>query len=284
MPASVQPRGFTLIELIVVLVVSAILALVVWRNITEPVRGFLDLERRARLVDAAETALARMSREIRLAAPNSVRVAGATALEFLRTLDGGRYRAAAGAGGGDPLDFGAAADTFEVLGPLPRCPAIAAGAGGYADCAAGAAHCLLVYNTGQPGADAWAGDNLAGIASADCTAPVRLGFDNSDRPGWSFPFASPAQRFHVVDTPVSFVCDALARELRRYAGYPITPAQAVPPAGGTDRLLADRVSACRFAYDPGTATRAALVTLEIALSEEGETVRLLQQVHVPNAP
>jgi len=26
------------------------------------------------------------------------------------------------------------------------------------------------------------------------------------------------------------------------------------------------------------------VTLEIALSEEGETVRLLQQVHVPNAP
>lgn len=283
-------RGFTLVELVTVLVVSGILAVVVWRNVSEPVRSFLDVERRARLVDAAESALARMSREIRLALPNSIRISGGTALEFLRTLDGGRYRARAeSSGGGDPLDFTAAADTFDVLGALRRCAEIDAGAGGRGDCLSGAADCLVVYNTGQPatcgaapvGANAWCGDNLAGIESAACGPPVSLRFNAADVPGWSFPLPSPQQRFHVVDTPVSFVC--AGGELRRYDGYPITAVQSVPPPAA-GRLLADKVSACRFGYDPGTATRGGLVTLEIAITEAGETVKLLQQVHVPNVP
>lgn len=284
-------RGFTIVELVTVLVVSGILAVVVWRNVAEPVRSFLDVERRARLVDAAESALARMSREIRLALPNSIRISGGTALEFLRTLDGGRYRARPASGGaGDPLDFTAAADSFDVLGALRRCAEIDTGAGGQADCVNGTADCLVIYNVGQPascgaapvGANAWCGDNLAGIESAVCGPPVSLRFTAADVPGWSFPLPSPQQRFHVVDTPVSFVC--AGGELRRYDDYPIAAAQSVPPPGAAGRLLADRVSACRFAYDPGTATRGGLVTLEIALTEAGETVKLLQQVHVPNVP
>lgn len=287
-----RSAGFTLIELITVIVISGILATVVWRNVSTPVQSFIDVERRARLTDTAETALARLSRELRLALPNSIRLSG-TALEFLRTVDGGRYRSVVAAdGSGDALDFSANVDSFDVLGVLQQfdptnvAPKIAAT--GQADCLSGAAYCLVIFNTGQPGvcgasppgANAWCGDNVAGIAQSP--AAGQIVFDNSDVPGWSFPFASPRGRFRIVDTPVSFVC--AGGTLRRYDGYAISPVQSVPPVGATGRLLADGVSACSFSYDPGTATRSALVTVELALSESGENVRLLQQVHVVNTP
>ena len=102
-------HGFTLIELVVVMVLTGIIAVLVGRNITRPVEGFIDLSRRAELVDIAELTLRRMTREIHLALPNSLRVSGGStcsapggsavcAVEFLRTLDGGRYRARAAGG------------------------------------------------------------------------------------------------------------------------------------------------------------------------------------------
>ena len=66
--------GFTLIELIMVIIITAILGTVISRIISRPVEGFVDISRRAELVDIAEVSLRKMSREIRLALPNSVRL------------------------------------------------------------------------------------------------------------------------------------------------------------------------------------------------------------------
>lgn len=290
--------GFTLIEMVAVITVSSILAVVIWRNIARPIEGFEDTARRARLVDIAETAVNRMTREIRLALPNSVRIgAGGTALEILRTLTGGRYRA--GPDGtdndvcalpdDDSISFVASGDCFEVLGPLINLAQIGAGGGGRAACVAGDIDCLVIYNTGQSGGDAYAGDNLAGISSVGPAAGgVSLAFDRSDA-ATPFPLRSPAQRFQVIDTPVSFVCDTGAGRVDRYADYAITAGQAVPPAG-TPRQLAARVTACDFSYVPGTASRAGLVTLRITVTDQSatsgaaESVSILQQVHVPNVP
>jgi MSHA biogenesis protein MshO len=283
----VRARGYTLVELITVIVVGSVLAVGLTRLITAPIESFTAVDRRAQLLDAADGALVRMVRELRLALPNSVRIVGAGAIEFLRTVDGGRYRARVdGAGNGQVLDFNATAvAAFDVLGPLSRCADVDADALGRADCLNGDSDCLAIYNTGQVGADAWSGDNLAGLSAKDCAgAPITLGFSNADIPGWRFPRASPAQRFYVVDQPVRFSCDVGARVLSRRAGYRI---EAVPPAvptGGVGAVLARRVTGCRFDYDPGTATRAALVTLELSVAEAGENVTVLQQAHVPNAP
>ena len=64
--------GFTLIEAIVVIVITGIIASMVAVFIRTPVDGYLDAERRAGLTDIADTAVRRMARDIRLALPNSV--------------------------------------------------------------------------------------------------------------------------------------------------------------------------------------------------------------------
>ena len=66
-------RGFTLIEAVMVLVITAIVAAMVAVFIQKPVQSYVDSARRADLTDIADTAVRRMAREIRLALPNSVR-------------------------------------------------------------------------------------------------------------------------------------------------------------------------------------------------------------------
>ena len=118
-----RQSGFTLIELVVTLVISAIVVSFVSVFISGPVRGFMDQARRARLVDAADSALQRIGRDVRRALPNSVRTTsagGVVALEVLSTVDGGRYRAQPPGTAAQVLDFAGADGSFNVLGPFTQ--------------------------------------------------------------------------------------------------------------------------------------------------------------------
>ena len=292
--------GVTLLEMILVIVGLAILSSLLFVILRGPMQAYDDVERRARLVSVAQTALSRMTRELRLGLPNSTRVNsgndcdtdvdGVCAIEMLRTLEGARYRVegdgtnndACALPDDDMLSFTAARDCFQVLGNLNSVAEIAAGGNAQGDCLSGTVDCLVVYNLGPNGGnDAYAGQNIAAVSAV---TPTAVTFDNSgDQPGFFFPFGSPQQRFFVVDTPVSFVCAPTS--VSRYDGYPITPAQSLAP-GGTVSLLVDRVSRCVFRFQPGTATRGALASLSITLTDAdlAESVTLLQQVHMSNAP
>ncbi len=133
-------------------------------------------------------------------------------------------------------------------------------------------------NLGETGADAYLGNNRATIAASSTLNQIHL--SSSKR----FPLQSPQQRFFIVDTPISYRCDLLEHHLLRYSDYNISPVQANPP-NVTGQLQAHHVNDCTFAYSAGTASHSGLVTLQITLTDSaGESTRLIQQVHVDNAP
>lgn len=290
-PAACGPghSGFTLVELITVVVLVGILAALGGFLILTPIQSFTDQARRAELTDIADNALQRISRELRNALPNSVRIAaGGTALEFLHTSTGGRYRAHQESAGppGDPLVNGSS-DIFDVLDGVTG--AIDTGAAGQANCFNGNADCLVIYNTGIGAGffNAYNGDNIAAITAVTATT---ITYDNGG--GFTFPFPIPPsgqQRFFVVDMPISYVCSG--GQLWRYQDYSITAGQPTP-AGGANiggvapRLLANNIASCGFSYNAGAGTRHGLVTLRITVTDAptGESVSLLYQTHVSNIP
>ncbi len=265
-------RGFSLIEMIMVIAITGIIGGIVAVFLRAPIQQYMDVGRRADMTDIADTALRRIERDLRLALPNSVRVTGACNgssacfIEFLPTTGGGRYRAALAATApfGDILDFTIADSSFDVLGPMP---------------AFSPGDQVVVYNLGIPGADAYAGSNRSAYASNSAS--------NVAISAKQYPFASPAARFQVVSTPVTYVCDPVGATLTRYWGYPIQATQpaSVPIAGATSALLAKHVSSCSFSYSPNVvAQRSGLVTMNLGITESGETVTLYSATHVGNMP
>jgi MSHA biogenesis protein MshO len=291
--AFLPPRrvaGFTLVELIMVIVITGILAGVIAVFITSPVTAYVDTARRAELTENADSALRRIARDLRTALPNSVRVvevgSGATKvsyLEFIPTVGGGRYRQyPTSAGAGDVLDFSDSDSSFDVLGPVPV----------YA-----AASSVVLFNLGAGSvSDAYAGNNRSALTSSNTSATA---FSTDAAPhtmqlaAKQFPAPSPSARFQVVTAPVTYACAPnsaapAAGLLNRYQGYGFVAAQPKPPSV-TPQVLVGNVAACEFDYDEnagisGVHTRTGVVTLRLRLEQQGESSRLVHQMQVVNAP
>ena len=262
-----------------VIVLVGILSAVLVVFIVTPFQAARDIERRADLVDAADLALNRITRELRSALPNSVRVHGNGHLEFISTVTGGRYRRLPEPGGGSDIFVPArSSDSFDVLGGLIDAAQVVTRAPGF-NCGTAAGHCLSVFNTGQPGFNAYAGDNLAAIIT---TSAGSISYDRGVS-GPAFATHSPQQRFFVVDSVISYVCNPATGELRRHTDYGLGTSTPNLPANGGE-LVVTRVADCQFTYAPGTATRRGLVSLRLDLEDEGERVFLLVQTQVLNTP
>lgn len=291
-----RARGFSLVELIVVIVITGIIASVIGTFIAGPIQGFFDQARRAELVDAAQLALVRMGRDLRAALPNSVRV-DSGALELLLVLDGDRYRTepATGAGDDDQLQFAAADTSFNTFRQLGANQTLPAGVR------------LAVYPLGYlSAADPYATPAvLPGLATGGVMTPAsivglgttavvggvteqRVTLTGGGHPGHRFPYESPRRRVFLVSGPVMYRC--VGGDLVRYDRYGVNAAPVVPPTDvGTIAtvVVADIVQSCSFAYDPGTAQRNAVATLTLALVDAAaptEVVRLVRQVHMSNVP
>jgi MSHA biogenesis protein MshO len=265
-------RGFTLIELVVVIVVTGVIASVIGLFIAEPIRGYLDQARRAALVDAAQLALVRMGRDLRSALPNSTRVDGTgAAVEMLHVIDGDRYRAEAPGGDDDQLDTTAADTSFDTFLPL--------GAGQAFSSPYLAVYPQLgssPYTTGASSVMTNDGVDISGTATVGGHTEYRVGMN-----AHQFPAHSPSRRVFLVEGPVTYYCSG--GQLLRYSGYALSASQPVPPPG-TPVLVTGNVESCLFTYQSGATQRRALAVLTLVLNADTERIRLVRQVHVDNTP
>lgn len=268
-----QQSGFTLVELIITIVLGGIVASMTTSILTQPINAYIDNARRATLTNVADSTLKRMQRDIRRALPNSIRIsADGQTLELLHIVAGGRYRARYAAdGSGDILDFTQNDSSVDVLGSIQNFSDISL-----------TSDRLVIYPLSTPGNNAYVGDNST-VLSNSSTA------DHLDFSAIHFPLQSSQQRFFIIDTPISYHCDlsdpaAKNKVLIRYDGYAIQATHPIPPTSGS-AIQANYLTRCAFSYNSGSSTRSGLVTLEIVVADEaGESVRLLQQVHVDNQP
>ncbi len=281
-----EEAGFTLIELVSTMVISTIVVGFVSVFISGPVEGFTDQARRVKLLDSAESSLSRMSRDVRRALPNSVRITstgGNQVLELLSSVDGTRYRGQPPGGPDQVLDFTIADSAFNTIGAFTQVGKPFSSTN----------HHLVVYNVGVPGADAYELANV--ITPSGTQIDISVDVAGEDRvqltPGFRFAYESPRQRLFLVDTPITYLCDPGAGTLTRFSGYAISANQSsrdtaaeLMSAGAAQALMADDIAGCGFGYAPGTAERAGLVTITVAVSDSGESVSLLRQVHVDNVP
>lgn len=262
-------RGFTLVEMIMVIVITGILVAMASMFGRRQIDAYIDVGNRAELADAADTALRRIGRDLQSALPNSVRHSG-NFLEFVPIADAGRYRADTGGGAGDdPLDFASSTDSsFDVLGPTVN---IAAG------------QQLVVFNLGQPGSDVYDGSSRRAATAGNGLSKVTFA-----PAGTQFPLASPQRRFQIVGQPVTYECAANAANPQlgtviRRTGYGYLNPQPVV-FGGSSAVLVNNVAACSFSYTPAVLQRNGLVVMRLTLSRNNESVQLLHQVDVLNTP
>ena len=288
-------RGFTIVELVIVIVITGIIAASLTVFFRPAVDSYLGSRARADLTDQADTALRRMVRDVRVAVPNSIRTPGDQCFELIPTSTGGRYRS-----GPDTvndaasctsttcsaaLDTTQATTVFDVLSPLSTTPAVGD---------------WVVVGNQNPG-DVYAGTNRAAIASAVTTpANAAFGRHRISVASTQFPIGYDGGRFSVVPNAqraVFYVCsgadgtlDASGNgkgtlyRLMNY-GFNASYPSACPSTAGAD-VLASRVRSCSFVYDPnqGATQQNGFVWMQLEVARNNESAHLAIGAHVSNAP
>jgi MSHA biogenesis protein MshO len=283
-------KGMTLVELVVVITLCAICASFMKLFLLTPIDAYTAQAQRAGLVDAADAALRLLARDLRSALPNSIRVTASGsvyALELLATTDGARYNDAGPQSNAALwLDFSQTDGAFSTTVPFSQ------------SYSATTSYYLAIYNVGVTGANAYAIGSTSVSAPNVITPPgtqitITAGATANAQlvtlsPAFQFAYGSPNKRVYLVSGPVSYLCDTSAGTLTRYSGYSISatqPSSAAALAAATSvGSVATNVGACSFAYAAGTATRGGMATLSLQLTNGGQRVQLVQQVHLVNAP
>jgi len=273
--------GFNLIELVIVIVITGILAVTIAPIVMKPFMAYDDTSRRVALVDAAESAMRQMASEVRDAIPNTLRTNG-TVLEIMPIQGGGRYKYSDIAADLDALSPGAVDSQFNMFGNLSAIPTGAR---------------LVVYNTDATLFYSAATSGGGGIITPTSTLVSLTDNGNEDTitlsSGFRFDLlgtGSPQKRFFLATSPVTYHCDPAVGDIRRYESYSTAVAQptsrgSAPLSAATSKaILVNNVTACSFSYAQGTYSRASLLTMTLSLTIDGETINLLHQVHARNAP
>jgi len=274
--------GFTLVELVVVIVLVGIVGAFVSMQLGPTIQAYRAIAQRATLTDRAETALRRIATEVRSAVPNSLRQISPQCVELVPTIDGGRLRGgpdvANPAAPGVFLDQFTASTQFDVLTSFTN--PVSAGD--------------LVVIGNQNTDDLYNGLTVATIGAVEKTPGAGTGEHRITlTQARTLPQGYDGGRFVVVPAAqqsVAFVCTGVesgAGRLLRITRNALSSAPSCPADTlATAAVLATGVSHCAFSYAPnlGATQESGFLQLQLTLREGGESVPLTLGAHVDNLP
>jgi MSHA biogenesis protein MshO len=279
--------GFTLLELLVVVAITGILAAVLVVFLRPAIDSYIATQRRASLTDMADTALRRMRQDIRSAVPNSLRTQGASCFQLVPTKGGGRYRMARDinfgtATGSSPLDpsqptpggFSMPFDVFNLMRTENR-PVLN--------------DWVVISN--QNTDDVYNGVNRARVVGVQTPAPAPGGVAVGQHRVYIVPQAFPsgydAGRFVVVPNATqTLIYNCVGNTLYRTAApFSATLTATACTSAGTD-IVATNVSSCTFVYNPsqGATPQSGFMQMQLTLTDHDESITLMHGVHVENVP
>lgn len=313
-----RSQGFTLVEMVVAIVVSAILAAAIVSYIGDSVEGFSSSANRNRLASSGRTVLDRMALELHNAVPNSVRVTpaqsdGGQCLEMIPFLGATTYLNAPFEEDADqfeiielhpPLRMETPDDIdqdhlYAILYPINTDALYAGIANGSPGPIVEVAKLRDTYdNDATPPAvvDACTDDllTLDDDGAGKSTLCFADGEDvDTDPDLFRFSLRSPEQRLYIATQPVSFC--VVDDRIYRYSGYGFHATQCNPdtaaclPDNAADgrSLVTDRVDnsgLAAFTLVEQSLRRNAIISLNLNFSDQGDVVELKHEVLMRNVP
>jgi MSHA biogenesis protein MshO len=278
-------RGFTLIELVVAISISAVLVSFMATFITMPMQAYFAQSRRTTLVASADTALRMIASDVHTALPNSVRLVNngsVVGIELLTTIDMVGYRDAQGSPDAKGVDFNIPDQNFSTMGT-------------FRSLVIPAADYLSIGNAGTPGQDAYELAHVITPVGTTITATANITNAGQDDVSLSsavtFRFPSPTHHMFLVSGPIAYLCDGSTQTLTRFSGYAISATTTGYTAGllyangATSALAARNVASCQIdIVAPGSAPQGQLIILRLLLSLGGDNLQLIRELPVDNIP
>jgi len=259
--------AFSLLELIIVLVLVSILAISLSGLTRDSVSSYIDAKDRSRLGQSSKWIIEKISREVREALPQSVRVATASGyycLEFMAIVNASSYL------------------NLPETGSITSFNAV-----NYNLLSTNATFVAIMPTTTS---SIYSGGSLAALSSITQDADPNQVIVNLNA-ATNFSNRSPQRRFYLLTSPISYCLNDVTGKMNRYSNYSLSANQPLPPTGGS--LVGENLSASPwvFNYLAGTLSRSGLLQINLhsqnrkrGFTGNQESIVLFQEVHVRNVP
>ncbi len=257
--------GFTLIELISVIVIVSILAAFGSQFVVSTMHTYQDVEQRSKIINRGRLVLEQMSRQLRIALPNAIRVsASGNCIEFLPIVAGASYLS-------DVPDDENLAPGVSSIATAP----FSFNSGDTIHAVVGGMSPAEVFSTGSP-------NSRVSINSVANTLPTpTINFSSSHQ----FLRNSIRRRVFLTDDPIRFCL--IGTTLYQYSNYGLSTSALVDvdPGGDAD-IMAENVQTpgVAFLLSLSTEDYNSLVRVDLTFSRGDSSINLQHEVYIRNVP
>lgn len=248
-------RGFSLIELIVVIVILSILATIGAGFVVSTTQSYEQTRTRALLVNTGRQALERMTRQLRGALPYSVRVTNSgTCVEFMPIAGGGIYLTAVP----DTTNGVTASATINV-----------------------SSHQEEFGNAEWVSIGALSADEIYGPGASSVALSARNVNTLTLASVKSWQRNSINRRFYLLDNPQAFC--VVGNQLRFYPNQSISSGS-VDLSSNSDLMATSVTADTPFSLSQGSENRNTIVQINLDFNSDPESLDFQQQVMIRNVP